>query len=374
MLRSVRRFILGPWPIHVGALWTFCSGMLFGVAWRLFGAQPVVPQSTPVSGRIWLILALALFVPGGVLVPIIIYQRFRSRFVHRPMRSAEYLLVLAGASVIGGALVNVSIRDWAYAQELLNQPRLIDSSLRAFVPIVVINAVVGTVFARIQKESDSAQEALQTVVAQRRLLLESEERVRGQVASFLHDRVQTDLVTIALRIRATMGQSPDVMTNELTSVITELERVRSKEVRMASRQLSPSLATVTLDTALRDLAESYRPAMKVSIDVHASVSHRIEQYDDSSRATGIYRICEQGLLNAAVHGLATVCSIQLTLTARDELVLHLSDNGIGMQSESVQPGMGMTVMSAWAETLGGQWSLGPGDSGTTLTATIPAHL
>jgi glucose-6-phosphate-specific signal transduction histidine kinase len=60
--------------------------------------------------------------------------------------------------------------------------------------------------------------------------------------------------------------------------------------------------------------------------------------------------------------------------ARDELVLHLSDNGIGVQGESVQPGMGMTVMSAWVETLGGQWSLGPSDSGTTLTATIPAHL
>jgi glucose-6-phosphate-specific signal transduction histidine kinase len=268
----------------------------------------------------------------------------------------------------------VSIRDWALAQDLLNQPRLIDSSVRTFVPVAVINAVIGTVFARIQKESDTAQEALQTVVAQRRLLLESEERVRGQVASFLPDRVQTDLVTIALRIRATMGQSPDVMTSELTSVITELERVRSKEVRMASRQLSPSLATVTLDTALRDLAESYRPAMKVSIDVHASVSHRIEQYDDSNRATGIYRICEQGLLNAAVHGLATECSVQLTLTAHDELVLHLSDNGIGMQGEGVQPGMGMTVMSAWVETLGGQWSLGPSDSGTTLTATIPAHL
>jgi len=205
-------------------------------------------------------------------------------------------------------------------------------------------------------------------------MLESEERVREQVASFLHDRVQTDLVSIALRIRATIEQSPGVMTNELTSVITELERVRSKEVRMASRQLSPNLATVTLDAALRDLAESYRPAMEVSIDVHASVAHRIEQYDDSSRATGIYRICEQGLLNAAVHGLATECSIQLTLTARDELVLHLSDNGIGMQGKSVQPGMGFSVISAWVETLGGQWSLGPSDSGTSLTATIPARL
>ena len=374
MLRAVRRFILGPWPIHVGALWTFLVVFYLAIAWRLLGSQPLIPQAALVSTRIWLILGVGLIGPSAVMVPIIIYQGFRSRFVHRAMRSAEYLLVFAGASVIGGVIVNVSLRDWALAQEVLNQPRLLDSSVRFFVPVVVINAVIGTVFARIQRESDTAQEALQTVVAQRRLLLESEERVRGQVASFLHDRVQTDLVTIALRIRAAIGQSPDVMTSELTSVITELERVRSKEVRLASRQLSPSLATVTLDTALRDLAESYRPAMEVSIDVHASVSLRIEQDEDNRSATGIYRICEQGLLNAAVLGHATDCSIRVTLTARDELMLHLSDNGIGVQGESVQPGMGFSVISAWVETLGGHWSLDPGDSGMTLTATVPAHL
>ena len=374
MLRTVRRFILGPWPIHVGALWTFLSAIILGTVWRLFGSQPMVPQSTPVSARILPILAVGILGPGVVLVPLIIYQRIRRRFVFRAVTSPEYLLVLAGASVIGGALVNVIFRDSTLAQEVLNHPRLLDSSVRNFVPVAVINAVIGTVFARIQRESDTAKEALQTVVVQRRLLLESEERVRGQVASFLHDRVQTDLVTIALRIRASIGQSPDVMTSELTSVITELERVRSKEVRMASRQLSPNLATVTLDAALRDLAESYRPAMEVSIDVHGSVSLRIEQNEDSSRATGIYRICEQGLLNAAVHGHATECSIQVMLTARDELVLHLSDNGIGVQGESVQPGMGFSVISAWVETLGGHWSLDLGDSGMTLTATVPAHL
>jgi glucose-6-phosphate-specific signal transduction histidine kinase len=236
----------------------------------------------------------------------------------------------------------------------------------------IINAVIGTVFSRIQKESDTAQDALQTVVAQRRLLLESEERVRGQVAAFLHDRVQTDLVSIALRVRATIGQTPEVMTSELTSVITELERVRSQEVRRASRQLSPNLATVSLDAALRDLAESYRPAMAVDINMHESVANRIEQCDDDTRATGLYRICEQGLLNAAIHGHATECSIQITLTPRDELVLHLVDNGVGLQGKSVQPGMGSTVISAWVESLRGEWSLEQQADGVVLMATIPA--
>jgi signal transduction histidine kinase len=372
MLRAVRRFLLGPWPIHAGALWTFLSVMILGVTWRLLGSQPMIPTQGQLSGRIVPILAIGILGPGVVMVPLIVYRWVRRRYFRREVRSPEYLLALAGASVIGGLVLNAVLRNSQEYQELLNDPRLLDTAVRIFVPVWVINAVIGTVFARIQKESDAARDALQTVVAQRRLLLESEERVRGQVAAFLHDRVQTDLVSIALRVRATIGKPPEVMASELTSVITELERVRSQEVRRASRQLSPNLASVSFVAALRDLAEAYRPAMDVAINVHESVAYRIEQCDDDTRATGLYRICEQGLLNAAIHGHATECLIQVTLTSRDQLVLRLTDNGVGLQGKPVQPGMGSTVIAAWVESLRGDWSLEQGAVGVVLTATIPA--
>mgnify|MGYP002137915195 CR=1 FL=1 len=372
MLPAVRRFFLGPWPIHAGALWAFLSVMILGVSWRLFGPLPMIPQTAPLSQRVAILLAIGLFSPGLVLVPLIIYRRVRVRFTDRAMGSAEYLLSLAVACAIGGFVLNLILRNSADYQVVLNHPHLIDTAVRIFVPLWIINAVIGTVFSRIQKESDTAQDALQTLVAQRRLLLESEERVRGQVAAFLHDRVQTDLVSIALRVRATIGQTPEVMTSELNSVIAELERVRSQEVRRASRQLSANLATVSFDAALRDLAESYRPAMAIDINMHESVANRIEQCDDDTRATGLYRICEQGLLNAAIHGHATECSIQVTLTPRDELVLHLTDNGVGLQGKPVQAGMGSTVISAWVEALRGEWSLEQEADGVVLMATIPA--
>ena len=80
---------------------------------------------------------------------------------------------------------------------------------------------IGTAFARIQRESDAAQAALQTTVAQRRLLLASEERVRGQVAAYLHDRVQTDLVSIGLRMRSAMGLAPEQMAGEIEAGLAE---------------------------------------------------------------------------------------------------------------------------------------------------------
>ena len=369
--RAIRQFVLGPWPVHVGALWMFLSVMVLGVAWRLFGAQPMIPQQDQLGPRAVSILAVGLLSPGLVLVPLMIYRRIRRRLTVRPVRWPEYLLTMALASAIGGSLLNLILRNSDNYQEVLNHPRLIDTTVRLFVPIVVINAVIGSVFARIQKESDATKKALETVVAQRGLLLESEERVRGQVASYLHDRVQTDLVSIGLRIRAAYSLDAEEMRAELDSALDELERVRSNEVRKASRQLSPTLGHVTLGTALRELADAYLPGMRVTIVESDVINERLHGKDEISRATGIYRICEQGLLNAAVHGRASECLIQLTRSFGDEVVLSLSDNGIGMQGETLQPGMGTTVISAWVEALGGQWSLQPASSGMTLSATFP---
>ena len=369
--RAIRHFVLGPWPLHVGALWTFLSVMILGVTWRLFGAQPMIEQQDPLSSRAVGILTVGLLAPGVLLVPLVIYRLIRRRITQRPPKWPEYLLALALASVIGAIVLNFVLRNSENYQDILNHPRLIDTSVRIFVPVWFINAVIGTVFARISKEATAAKDALQVVVAQRRLLLESEERVRGQVASYLHDRVQTDLVSIGLRIRAAYSLDAEDMRAELDSALNELERVRSNEVRKASRQLSPTLGHVTLSTALRELADAYQPGMKVTIVESDVISARLRDKGEISRATGIYRICEQGLLNAAIHGRASECLIQLTRTSRDEVTLGLSDNGVGLQGNSLQPGMGTTVISAWVEALGGQWSLQPASSGMTLIATFP---
>ena len=85
VFRAARRFALGPWPLHVGALWTFLSVMIAGVLWRLFGAQPMIPQQGDLAPRAAGLLALGLLSPGVVLVPLIIYRRIRRKFVERPV-------------------------------------------------------------------------------------------------------------------------------------------------------------------------------------------------------------------------------------------------------------------------------------------------
>ena len=369
---TVRRFVFGPWPVHPGVLWTIPGLLLSAGTLRVVGLQPVVPTVIPLAERLAVILGLGILAPGLVVVPLIIYTRVRRRFVQHPVRSPEYLLSLAGAAAIGALVITATYPLLPLLAQVLGDPRFVDTFVRAFVPLWLVNAVIGTAFARIQRESDAAQAALQTTVAQRRLLLESEERVRGQVAAYLHDRVQTDLVSIGLRMRSAMSLAPEQMASEIEAGLVELERVRADEVRRASRQLSPHLARITLETALRELAEAYRPGMHVTFAISDAAATRLRASDDISRATGIYRICEQGLLNAAVHGHATECAIQVRLDGRDEFVLEIQDNGVGLPPSPGEPGMGSTLISAWTETLGGHWTLESATVGATLTAVIPS--
>ena len=370
-LRAVRRFVLGPWPLHIGALWVILLVMTFTVTWRLAGAQPMVPLTETLAYRVVAILVVAVSFPAVVLVPLMIYLRFRYRWTDSAVSSTEYLVSLALAATIGAAIFNFGLRFEPTARQILNDPRLIDTAIRLFLPVLIFNAVLGTFFARVQEESTRAQDALQTVVAQRRLLLESEERVRGQVAAYLHDRVQTDLVSIGFRIRAAASSGSPETIRQVDDALAELERVRADEVRRASRQLSPNLVNVALDTALRELADSYRPGMTVTISISPQAASRLQGRSEVTRATGMYRICEQALLNSAVHGHASECSIRIVVDDADAYVLEIRDNGVGLAGAPLVPGMGTTVISAWVESLAGEWSLHPSPPGVTLTAVVP---
>lgn len=370
--RVVRHFVLGPWPIHPGLLWTFLALLLAGAAWRLIGAQPLLPVASPLAQRVAVIVMFAILVPAVGVVPLIIYLRIRGRLSRNPIRSPEYLISLAAAAAVGALVIEPLLPTFPIMQQILGHPSFIETFLRAFIVVWLVSALIGTVYERIQRESDTARAALQTVVTQRRLLLESEERVRGQVAAYLHDRVQTDLVTIGLRIRAAVDLERAEMTREIDASLADLERVRADEVRSASRRLSPHLTRVPFDNALRDLAAGYRPGMTINVSVADDAASRLRTGDSITVATGLYRICEQGLLNAAVHGHATECWIQLSLDSQGRFVLSLHDNGVGLPASPTPAGMGTTVISAWSQALDGAWSLESADVGARLTAVIPA--
>lgn len=367
-----RRFVTGPWPIHGLPLWLIISATVTGVSFRLLGPGALLPQSRPLTERLLLIAVTGAVVPGLVVLPLIAYQRIRRRVTNRAASSPEYLLVLLAASALAAMVLAVIPWITPTLTDFFGASTPLVAVGRFFVVTWFLNALLGVFLERIRESSEVAQNALKVVVHQRRLLLESEERVRSQVAAYLHDRVQTDLVSIGLRIRAIIEQSPDEIRGPLSQTVTEIERVRSQEVRRASRHLSPDIKRIGLETALRELAESYEPGMTVTLAIAPGLSGPPVDDSASSRATGLYRICEQGLLNSAVHGHASECSIVVSESHNGAAALELRDNGVGAPSPDPEPGTGMTVISAWVESLRGTWSLTDTGSGMILTANLSA--
>jgi signal transduction histidine kinase len=194
------------------------------------------------------------------------------------------------------------------------------------------------------------------------------------VAEFLHDRVQADLLVVAFELRSSVEGADPATRERLEKAISEIERIRSREVRSASRRLSPAFGSVGLDTALADLAESWETVMSVRVT-----------FDEKARSllmgggatrdllTAIYRVVEQALLNAASHGYASRVDVSLAAPVSGGLSLTVFDDGRGLPRGQVVRGSGTAIMDAWCAVADGEWSWRPSPAGgVTLAATFGA--
>jgi signal transduction histidine kinase len=195
------------------------------------------------------------------------------------------------------------------------------------------------------------------------------------VAEFLHDRVQADLLVVAFELRSSVEGADPATRERLERAIAEIERIRSTEVRAASRRLSPAFGSVGLDTALADLAESWESVLRVRVTFDEA-SRSLLMGGSASRdlLTAIYRVIEQALLNAASHGHATRVDASLSMPSADSLELTVTDDGRGLPRGEIVRGSGTAIMDAWCAVVGGVWSWrSPPAGGAQVIATFSPH-
>ena len=390
--RAIVRFVVGPWPmfpwIVFGAL--FLLIVLQNMQVSLLGATsqcryscvtmpraviPLIgrPESGVVVNDVDLVIILGNALATAVVVAVAL--GVGSRLVRKdasgvPSRPA-YLGVLALAAVLGGVARVLVLSPAFLATPSLSPAGVLPTSLRTFVSITVVQSLCGMLIARYQGQVAAATEAMELVRAQQRLVVEADERAKRQVAELLHDRVQADLLVVAMEVRAAIEDCDAQDGRErLERVVTDLERIRTNEVRSASRRLSPAVGTVGLDTALDELAESWASAVRVRITFD-SASRALLMGPSSPRAlvTAVYRVTEQALLNAVSHGSAARVEVSLAMPSASELDLMVSDDGKGLPPIGITRGSGAAIVDAWCETAHGSWELVPGQTiGAVLRA------
>ena len=338
----------GPWPLY-----PLADGLVAGLIALSVRSYVMTVDTVPME-----ILTAAIF--GFIIFGLLeIMRRFLPRMTATfPGYVGALLVAIAVATLVRFAQGYVP--DYP---NLTTGGDIVFAIIRTAVGLLVIQAIIGALQERLQRQIIVTQHALDVVERQAEALLAADEEVRRSVATLLHDRVQGGLLAACLRLQVVAQKAPESR-EEVDRVIKELEQLRALDVRRAVRTLSPSLKDVDLETAIGELVEPYTPA------VHVTVSIPRGAVSDPTIRLGAYRIIEQGLVNAIEHGKADTIDVSLTC-APDQIQLTVRDNGRGLAATPTS-GFGTTLIDTWCRTLGGSWRLGaaPG-GGTVLEATLP---
>lgn len=359
--RDVLQVAFGPWPMPSGILFVVGAMLVNSVA-----AGPYGGEGSLLADQFQLLPA-TLISAVAITAPVWISNRVR-RATGRRLSRPWYLVTVA----LAGLAMGLS-RPYVLTLQGFEVPftftSVAGSTARGVVMTLIVFALTGVATSRIRHQAQRAEEALRQARESQVALVETEERVRADVSAFLHDHVQASLVALGLQLKYISQSANPETARQLASLMEEVERIRTDDVRSAARLLSPDVETTGLVTVLRSLGATYEPAMRV--DVRLLLTPEEQAALPPRVALAIYRICEQALLNAAAHGRASHVDVSVSSDA-DGLHLTVKDNGVGIGIGPIVRGTGSLVTDTWADLHGGSWTLRARDTrGAALHATFP---
>jgi signal transduction histidine kinase len=206
----------------------------------------------------------------------------------------------------------------------------------------------------------------------------AEDRLRQQVAELLHGRVQSRLIVAWEKLGACQRawqREPDRARSLLVEARELIDRIREGDVRRASHMLHPAAVQLGLVPAVQALADALGPELVVEL----AVEERLRDLDDvvepkvpASTRLAAYRIVEEALGNVLRHARARSAAVWLGVAGDGRLGIEVSDDGVGMDSSELRPGLGLRSIAARVESLGGEWRIsGSPGRGTRLLARLP---
>lgn len=353
---------VGPWPLRPWLAGLVVGGVVFAASSSYVPANIV---------RNFLVVIPSALVPGiATTIGVSGVLLLASRILHgrQVRRLGTYLLIIVLASAVGSVLsVGAELTAGLLSTEQIGL--LSVRVVRVALWTVVVLALVGVLAERLGRQTRLAERSLDELREQQSLMLIHEERSRRQFAMLLHDRVQAGLMTACLELKVATS-SEDVDKERIAAVVSRIDDLRGLDVQRAARAMSPDIANMGLKGALQELVRIYEPGLRTSIHVAPGAA-----YADPPHSANVllacYRIVEQGVLNAVVHGHASECIVVVSVENDGTLAVEISDNGRGASDAGNVRGFGSAVLDSWCRVLNGSWTLDfPPGGGARLKATL----
>lgn len=253
--------------------------------------------------------------------------------------------------------------------------QLLAWSLAGFSIFLLALAILGWQYYRnsrklvVQKEL-SHQQQLKDISQQQQLklagaLLQGEERERKRLAGDLHDGLGGMLAGVKINLsRLSPLSQEDVFTKDLPVIINQLDRSVNELRRIARNMMPESLLNSGLETALKEICESFAsPALTVDFQ-----AYNVEQDITQDMQVTIFRIVQELLANAVKHAAATSVLVQCSQN-ENTFYITVEDNGKGFNANqiNVTKGIGLTNVKNRVDYLKGTLDIesAPG-AGTTI--------
>lgn len=347
-LRKITKWI-GPYPYNPYLIFLFFFALFFSRFIPLIAYLPVGHERWRAGGIIILLSAI----PSGCYA---LFAWFLNRY---RLWSSQSLLfyILEVASI-----QYINLRLLPHINDVITKfvghgyGTLIALShsvyIVALVLVLLALALMHQAERKISERLAMATKLVDKLENERGELINFDEELRRQTSQFLHDRVQSDLMVVGMKLKSISGQSSPEVNEVIGKALIRLENTRAADLKNLIQVLTPNLDAGTLSSALESLFEQYRQSIEVTFESdEKSESIKLEE------KLGIYRIIEQALLNALVHGPANRIQIALTTDSLGITRIVISDDGPGTIIEEVSPGVGSAIIDSWVGILGGRRSI-----------------
>lgn len=196
-------------------------------------------------------------------------------------------------------------------------------------------------------------------VNNKRLAVEAEvlkisDMERKRFSTDLHDDICQRLAGISMLCRS-YSNNPQGATSEQMTELTQLISTTLSATRQYAHNSFPmDLETLGLSDSIENLlvAASKNACLIVEFNWNLPKEYEFEK----TVAVNIFRIAQEGLQNIIKHAKATKVVFRAEQT-KASVVISLSDDGIGIQKEKINSGLGFHSMEYRANQIGAKFSI-----------------
>lgn len=241
---------------------------------------------------------------------------------------------------------------------------LLDNDLK---PYRMIGAMMDiTERKKLQDELASQIIARQKQVTEATIM--AQEKERAEIGRELHDNINQILTTTKMYLDMAITESDireELMLKSHQNISSAIE-----EIRILSKALvPPSLGDIGLKEAISEMINNLNISQKIDIRLRTNGVNK--SIIPGNIQLMVFRIVQEQVSNIIKHSKATEAEIKLTVT-KNEIIVVISDNGIGFEPKKRMKGIGIMNITSRAEVHNGKVDIisSPGN-GCTLRISIP---